>query len=499
MMAHRNSGLKWGYSDAPSGWRALPEGVDASLVARKGLLLIVGDGSVDKGLVERIYEEYYATSSFDVLPALLGILGERLAPVSNNDALLVALVILGLQVFVVGTRNAAVWVAGHTEARQVFPAARTVHLPAPPDPDDERFGAATELAIGQWHLAYGDTVVAGLGRALRALGARRIWRVAQAASAADHKARSLARASRDDGPSPVLVVQIPGFSPVPDLGPIRGWPSPRPERARTRQGSGSTPIRAAAVMAIVAVALALWVRRPDLSRDSLSMLLAWMLTPVPLPTEAPSPTAAPILIRAEVPPTATTEPSAPPRRSTPTPQSTAVSTSAAAEPERIEYPPPTLVGPPEGSSVHGPELGLSWAWEGELAADEYFDVRLWRLGTPERSIAWTKDRQYVERLPSQGWHSWTVVVIRGEGGVIAAELSPRPEPVNFTWQPEGRRGQDGASPPTATDRPAPPTPPPEPPTPSPAPPTRVTPLVRPTRVTPESSQGRTFGHRERCA
>jgi hypothetical protein len=142
-----------------------------------------------------------------------------------------------------------------------------------------------------------------------------------------------------------------------------------------------------------------------------------------------------------------------PRKAVPTPTPT----------ETSEYPPIKLLHPAPDEEVHGFELILSWAWDGELGDKEHFDVRLWRLGEPEKSIAWTKKREYVERLPSRGWHSWRVRLVRGQEGVIE-EVLTQTLATNFDWTPDGGSGPE----PTAT----------------PVPPTRATVQQRPTRVTP---------------
>jgi hypothetical protein len=61
---------------------------------------------------------------------------------------------------------------------------------------------------------------------------------------------------------------------------------------------------------------------------------------------------------------------------------------------------------------------LKWAWIGSLAEDEYFDVRLWRIGTDAKGIAWTKEPEYIARQLETGWYSWAVAVVRGHDGEL---------------------------------------------------------------------------------
>jgi len=134
---------------------------------------------------------------------------------------------------------------------------------------------------------------------------------------------------------------------------------------------------------------------------------------------------------------------------------------------------PELLYPLEGGKVRDFSLTLRWAWAGALAEDEYFDVRLWRVGTERRGIAWTKNREYTQRYLQEGGYLWTVVVIRGSNGIVESELSQEPKAVIFDWQLSDA--------PVATSTPVPTTAP-----------TRSTPVGQPTRVTPEATPAPTM-------
>ena len=91
---------------------------------------------------------------------------------------------------------------------------------------------------------------------------------------------------------------------------------------------------------------------------------------------------------------------------------------------------------------------LTWEWPGQLAADEYFDVRVWFEDQQPLGVAWTKATAYPlydhtrpewlrDPGPSGAYH-WSVAVLKGhfEGtdGVpdtFLAESSSR----TFIWYP----------------------------------------------------------------
>jgi hypothetical protein len=71
------------------------------------------------------------------------------------------------------------------------------------------------------------------------------------------------------------------------------------------------------------------------------------------------------------------------------------------------------------------ETELKWAWNGTLADDEWFDVRMWQLGQPHLGITWTKDRSHLFDPASKasGVYYWSVAVILGRNGTWLANLS----------------------------------------------------------------------------
>lgn len=140
-------------------------------------------------------------------------------------------------------------------------------------------------------------------------------------------------------------------------------------------------------------------------------------TPVPLssPSPVPPPTSTPVAVpTSPPPPTATAPPSA-----TPTPKQIAA---------------PVPVSPASGAEfVKGTHAELRWNWNGDLAADEYFDVRVWPEGAPHHGVAWTKERSYQATGQPGIAYYWAIAVIRGQDGQAQAQLSPESEARRLVW------------------------------------------------------------------
>jgi hypothetical protein len=103
----------------------------------------------------------------------------------------------------------------------------------------------------------------------------------------------------------------------------------------------------------------------------------------------------------------------------------------------IIYPAPVLLSPEDVSALSQSTFStylLSWQWDGELAENEWFDVRVWQEGTPHYGVAWTKEQEYWYDLCLQGngLFSWSVAVIRGEEGQWLGDLSPEAPPHQFS-------------------------------------------------------------------
>lgn len=85
-------------------------------------------------------------------------------------------------------------------------------------------------------------------------------------------------------------------------------------------------------------------------------------------------------------------------------------------PTVLPYAPPILASPKHGTGSDKAQVMLDWYWERELRANEWFDVRLARSGTPLRGVAWTKDTEYTLSRPlfGEGNYQWQIAIIRGE-------------------------------------------------------------------------------------
>lgn len=171
-----------------------------------------------------------------------------------------------------------------------------------------------------------------------------------------------------------------------------------------------------------------------------------MPTPTPTRTASPVPTDTPAPTDTAVPPTATFTPLPPTVTNTSPPPPPPPPTFTPAPPP-TPTPRPLLSAPvplePGEAAVfaHGSEFYLHWSWNGEPAAGEYFDVRVWLDEQPHYGIGWTKDHRY--RLSSNDlsnlFHdaacgaalNWAIAVVEGQDGVLWEERSPESSPRAF--------------------------------------------------------------------
>ncbi|NOZ05447.1 MAG: LysM peptidoglycan-binding domain-containing protein [Chloroflexi bacterium] len=126
-----------------------------------------------------------------------------------------------------------------------------------------------------------------------------------------------------------------------------------------------------------------------------------------------------------IPPTGSTSPPAP---ATPTAPPTAT--------VPVSYAAPQLVAPEDGHSFGGinQEIVLQWTWNGQLGADEWFDVQLSGAAGPFEGKTWTKESHW--QLPKDFFDKtlrWRVIVIRGVQGQSRTELSPPSEIRLLDW------------------------------------------------------------------
>ena len=153
----------------------------------------------------------------------------------------------------------------------------------------------------------------------------------------------------------------------------------------------------ALVVAAMAIVVSLWARRPNVSGETIGGWLRLVL--IPTATGAPG------------------EPSTP----------RAAPTASSAQPA------PRLASPRQGDTILSAQVTLHWTWDGRLADDEAFDVRVWRTGVSEASVGLTRKTDFATSLSGSGWYEWTVVVVEAVEGRPVSPRSPKPPGVQFYW------------------------------------------------------------------
>ncbi len=190
-----------------------------------------------------------------------------------------------------------------------------------------------------------------------------------------------------------------------------------------------------------------------------------------LPTSTP--TLAPPTATATPLPTATPWPTVTPRpTSTPWPTTTPWPTPRAWAPQPITLPTlapvpvapvqvvsnqimgiiPVGYSPPDGVDVFGNTI-LRWTYYGQLAADEWFDIKIKPLGSENSAfVDWTKDSEY-ELRPWSGWtpglYTWQIGIVKGakegETKQFIADLGRDSQKSIIKWQALGGGSHGGGS------------------------------------------------------
>ncbi|MGB3216205.1 MAG: hypothetical protein WBD79_02285, partial [Anaerolineae bacterium] len=192
-----------------------------------------------------------------------------------------------------------------------------------------------------------------------------------------------------------------------------GKSTPTPVITATTAAPGATPTTPPVVIAkdtATSQPTATWTSTP-----------VWSDTPTPAPaTDTPVPTRPLTATPTPRPLTATPTPR-PKLTATPTPRPTATPTAA---PKATGLPAPVLVSPWEGVKVTD-QATFAWNWSGPaLAANQGFEVRLWRDGQPDHygaaspvrttSLALNVASAYGVAQGGSGRYSWTVAVVQME-------------------------------------------------------------------------------------
>ena len=205
-------------------------------------------------------------------------------------------------------------------------------------------------------------------------------------------------------------------------------------------------------------------------------------SPTNTPTETPIATVPPAT-STPVPPTPTGTPTIPTNTptSTPTPTLEAVSTLPLPSPVAssptsnnedeftspgLKYPAPILTNPDNGSGAFATFPPLYWEWDGQLAEDEFFEVRIWHdsITTYHPALGWVKGPPFDFNVSQErtGIYYWTVIIVKGKNaklkdwivqsgwpyqmweGELVNELSPEATPLRtFVFTPGNGGGGGG--------------------------------------------------------
>lgn len=112
---------------------------------------------------------------------------------------------------------------------------------------------------------------------------------------------------------------------------------------------------------------------------------------------------------------------------------------------------PLSYSPPDGVDVFGSTI-LRWTYNGVLAPDEYFDIRIKPLGSNDSAfVEWSKSPEYTLQ-PWSGWqpglYTWEIGIIKGtyEGQTkhFIADTGRISQPFLIKWQAGGGGGGNGA-------------------------------------------------------
>lgn len=111
---------------------------------------------------------------------------------------------------------------------------------------------------------------------------------------------------------------------------------------------------------------------------------------------------------------------------------------------------PVSYAPPDGVDVFGSTI-LRWEFFGQLAPDEYFDIKLKPAGSNDSAfVDWTKTMTYELHLWS-GWapglYTWQIGIVKGrlegETKQFIADTGRDSQAFLIKWQPAGGGGGGG--------------------------------------------------------
>lgn len=279
--------------------RSCPFDVDPVLEARKGRLYLLSAPDAQPELLRGAAEHYYGRPSYDIVPGLEAALVwcHRREHGLQGEVLLAA-VVHDLSLYVVGTDGAEAYLcrSGGVTPLLAFHSFRSEHaLGGRPEPDGEGAEGAgllvlrntkSRLCFGDWAVLAPRVDTGTMHGILR--GA---LRTGDPERAAQRVAAALRKRARVEGIAGVIA--MPGLSAVPGVGfepkPQPATPEPPGPPALPAPREGHSPIWIALLIATIAVAVTLWVKKPQINLKDLSGLVTWMLTPSPTLTVEPTP------------------------------------------------------------------------------------------------------------------------------------------------------------------------------------------------------------------
>ncbi len=112
---------------------------------------------------------------------------------------------------------------------------------------------------------------------------------------------------------------------------------------------------------------------------------------------------------------------------------------------------PVSYSPPDGVDVFGNTI-LRWSFGGELAPDEFFDIKIKPVGSNDSVfVDWSKSPEYQLR-PWSGWtpglYTWQIGIVKGylEGDAkhFIADTGRDSQPFLIKWQLAGDGGNGGS-------------------------------------------------------
>jgi len=360
-------------------------GISQALLERKGMLYVVARPDTPSDVLSSIRTAYYSSPLYDVGRLLAEILADAYGR-SIHAVLPGAVVVLGADVYLVGSPGMVAWITRFEGVQCVFDVRRRIGLPAELRLRPS-YAVDWELHQSHWRLTTGDSLVV-LASEDCDLSDEQVLRLAMRHGTVQALAEAVSRAAQgaEQHRDTVLVFRARGFTPMPAFPsepPARQAGQPRSMSDEWAKRRGVSPIWIALLVAALALAMTVHFVGTESAMSALRDYVRIAF--------GPEPTATPTL-----------EP-------TPTPS----------EPSVELLPGPALASPPDGAQFKGGEVELRWTWGQRLESGQAFDARVARAGQTPASVAVTADLVTSYQPVHPGWYEWTVVVVDGAGHEVS--------------------------------------------------------------------------------